>query len=296
MKVSLLKAVAFTVLQAVYVSAHEAVSTKDIQGVAVGAAEYLAAEGSRRKSVRRIVNDPGRRRGDWWYDVRNYDDCMDICEDETSWSQNKCENKCLDLTGDIARGRNKVRRNSGRRRRRRRNGNDDSYDDDKWEEDDRNRDFDDDGCGPGRAFKRSSSTRSGCKPSASTKRAVKRNRRRRCNGRYCDESEEEDELTETATTVASTTTKASKEDAREARKAEREANRGSKSTKSPSMEREEDELTETATTVASTTTKASKEDAREARKAEREARKAEREANRGSKSTKSPSAFESAIA
>jgi len=241
MKVSLLKAVAFTVLQAVHGSAHEAVSTKDIQGVAVGAAEYVVAEGSRRKNAKRIINDPGRRRGDWWYDVENYDDCMDICKDETSWSQNKCENKCLDLTGDIARGRNKIRRNSGRRRRRR-NGNDD--DDDKWEDDDRNRDFDDDGCGPGRAFKRSSSTRSGCKPSASTKRAVKRNnrrrssrnRRRRCNGKYCDDdvTEEGGELTETATTVAATTTKASKEDAREARKAEREANRGSKSTKSPS--------------------------------------------------------------
>ena len=116
---------------------------------------------------------------------------------------------------------------------------------DSWEDDDRRRDFDDDGCGPGRAFKRSSSNRSGCKPSASTKRAVKRNRnrRRRCNGRYCDSSvsEDEDELTETATTAAPTTTKASKEERKasraaekEARKAERAANRSSKSTKSPS--------------------------------------------------------------
>ena len=116
---------------------------------------------------------------------------------------------------------------------------------DSWKDDDRRRDFDDDGCGPGRAFKKSSSNRSGCKPSASTKRAVKRNRnrRRRCNGRYCDSSvsEDEDELTETATTAAPTTTKANKEERKasraaekEARKADREANRSSKATKSPS--------------------------------------------------------------
>lgn len=221
MKVSLLKAVAFTVLQAVHGSTHEAVSTKDIQSVAVGAAEYVTAE---------------RRRGDWWYDARNYNDCMNICDRETSWSVDKCDDKCLDVTGDIARGRNKIRRNSGRRRRRRsRNFDDDRRgNDDDWKDDDRRRDFDDDGCGPGRAFKKSSSNRSGCKPSASTKRAVKRNRnrRRRCNGRYCDSSVSEDEREEDFDGIETATaaTKASKED----RSAEREANRSSKATKSPS--------------------------------------------------------------
>ena len=149
MKISLLKAVAFTVLQAVHGSTHEAVSTKDIQSVAVsclssiswsiitfilsksaclilyhrlsisqvGAAEYVTAE---------------RRRGDWWYDARNYNDCMNICDRETSWSVDKCDDKCLDVTGDIARGRNKIRRNTGRRRRRR-SGN---FDDDRRGNDD----------------------------------------------------------------------------------------------------------------------------------------------------------------
>ena len=100
----------------------------------VGAAEYVTAETNgnrnRRKNARRIINDPGRRRGDWWYDVRNYDDCMDICDDETSWSFDKCDDKCLDVTGDIARGRNKIRRNSGRRRRRRRRNFDDDRNND----------------------------------------------------------------------------------------------------------------------------------------------------------------------